>query len=150
MPYTYEFPKLDLTTDIVILGKDKSGLNVLLIKRANEPYKNKWALPGGFVEVDEPIKNAAKRELEEETGVKGVSLKQFYTFGDDIHRDPRGRTVSVAYLGKTSVSKHKIRASSDAKEVKWFSIKKLPKIAFDHIEIIKKAINNREFPKRLS
>lgn len=140
MPYTYEFPKPNLTVDCVVFGSSSGDLKVLLIKRLNDPFKNKWALPGGFIEMDEPIKDSAKRELEEETGVKGVSLHQFYAFGDDIHRDPRGRTITVAYYGVTMASKHKIHASSDAKDAKWFSIKKLPPIAFDHAKIVKMAL----------
>lgn len=140
MPYTYEFPRPSLTVDCVIFAKDADGLKVLLIKRANEPFKDGWALPGGFVEMDEPIKEAAKRELEEETGLMDIDLSQFYTFGDDIYRDPRGRTVSVVYTGITDINKQNIKASSDAKEAKWFSIKNLPLIAFDHSEIIKMAV----------
>lgn len=140
MLYTYEFPRPSLTADIVLFAEDGGDLKVLLIKRANEPYKDGWALPGGFVEMDEPVKETAVRELEEETGVTGVPLKQFYAFGDDIHRDPRGRTVTVAYYGITDLNKHKIRASSDAKEARWFSVNNLPIVAFDHSEIIKMAL----------
>jgi 8-oxo-dGTP diphosphatase len=135
-----DYPEIKLTVDAVIFGyKSSEDLRVLLIKRKNDPFKDLWAIPGGFVEQDEPLEKAAIRELEEETGVRITSLEQLYAFGDP-GRDPRGRTVSVAYFGILNAKKHTIAAADDAKEVAWFKVDELPKLAFDHKEILKMAI----------
>src|SRR4051794_26891302 len=98
MAFTYEYARPALTVDAVVFGFDEGELKLLLIQRDLPPFKGKWALPGGFVHVDEAIEAAARRELEEETGLSGIFLEQLYTFGD-VHRDPRERIVSVAYYG---------------------------------------------------
>ena len=134
MAFTYKFPRPALTVDCLIIDDRAPEIKILLIKRDNPPFEATWALPGGFVEMHETLNNAALRELEEETGIKGIKLEQLYTF-DAINRDPRGRTISVVFLGYI-INDPEIRASSDAREVKWFFIKNLPTLAFDHKEII--------------
>lgn len=132
---------ISLTVDCIIFSKDTEKINVLLIKRKYPPFKNCWALPGGFVEVDETLDSAARRELKEETGLEIMDLKQLYTFGD-LDRDPRGRTVSVVYYGFADKSGMNAVASDDAKEAKWFDIENLPSLAFDHEGILEYALKN--------
>ncbi|RMD73331.1 MAG: NUDIX domain-containing protein [Bacteroidetes bacterium] len=140
MPYCYDHPRPALTVDCVIFGLDASAqLKVLLIQRANEPFIGQWALPGGFVGIDEDIEAAALRELEEETGVRDLYIEQFHTFGRP-DRDPRGRVVSVAHFALVNLEDHPVRPSSDARRVEWFEIEELPRLAFDHDEIIAIAI----------
>lgn len=129
----YEQPSV--TVDIVIFTVKDSKLKVLLIKRGVEPYKNSWAIPGGFVKMDESLDAAAKRELFEETGVRDVYLEQLYSFGD-VKRDPRGRVITVSYLALVNEGDCDLEASSDASEVKWFDINNLPRLAFDHRKIL--------------
>src|SRR2546429_6743361 len=105
MPYTYQYPRAALTVDCVVFGFDEGELKVLLIERALQPFKGRWALPGGFVRVDETLDEAARRELQEETGLKNVFLEQLYTFGA-LNRDPRERIVSVAYYALVKLSEH--------------------------------------------
>ena len=111
---------------------------VLLIKRGGDPFKDSWALPGGFVEIDEDIEQAALRELEEETGISGVYLEQLYTFGQP-DRDPRERVITISYYAMVPTDEFQIRPASDAKEVAWFGYGMLPSLAFDHHKIIKMA-----------
>lgn len=140
MSYTYDHPRPALTVDCVIFGLDRSSkLKILLIRRGSEPFKDSWALPGGFVEMDEDLETAALRELEEETGVKNVFIEQLYTFGAP-NRDPRGRVVSVAYFALVNLEEHPVAAASDAGGVKWFETEKLPTLAFDHRLIMNVAI----------
>lgn len=140
MPYTYEYPHPAVTVDIAVFTVRNDELNVLLIKRALEPFQGEWALPGGFVTPDESLEEAARRELAEETGVAGVYLEQLYTFGD-INRDPRERVITVAYYALIPSDKLEIRAATDAEGVGWFSVDKLPELAFDHPEILDMAID---------
>ncbi len=141
MAYTYEYPRPSLTVDCIIFGLDESSrLKVLLIQRGHDPFKDAWALPGGFVDENEPLEAAALRELREETGVTDVFIEQLYTFGTP-GRDPRGRVVTVAYYALINLSEYKIGADSDAKDVKWFAIDELPVLAFDHADILALAIN---------
>jgi 8-oxo-dGTP diphosphatase len=135
--FTYDFPRPALTVDLVILTR-RGRPKVLLIRRKSPPFAAKWALPGGFVDVNEPLDQAARRELEEETGVSIADLKQLYTFGDP-GRDPRGWTVSVAFLAHVEESKVRPRAGDDAAEVGWFDLRKLPPLAFDHALILERA-----------
>jgi len=140
MPYTYEYPRPALTVDCIIFGLDESSnLKILLIQRGHDPFKNQWALPGGFVDMDEDLETAALRELEEETGVKDVFIEQLFTFGKP-GRDPRGRVVSVAYFALVNLMEHPVEAASDASAAQWFDADNLPKLAFDHQEIMKVAI----------
>lgn len=128
-----------LTVDAVVFGYDSGKISVLLVKRKFEPFKDAWALPGGFVLEDESLEEAVERELSEETGVKINYLEQLYSFGG-VGRDPRGRVVSIAYFGLVKPNAFKLSASTDAKEANWFNIEMLPKLAFDHKKILKMAI----------
>ena len=139
MAYTYQYPRAALTVDCVVFGFDDEELKVLLIQRALEPFKGKWALPGGFVRVDETLDDAARRELEEEAGLKNVFLEQLYTFGA-LHRDPRERVVSVAYYALVKLAAHATKAATDAADARWFPLSKIPKLAFDHAEILAAAL----------
>ncbi len=138
MPYTYEYPHPAVTADIVIFAMHENDLKVLLIQRKNAPYKDCWAIPGGFVEIDEDIDTGARRELEEETGVKNVFLEQLYTYGAP-KRDPRERVITVAYYSLVNLSDHPVRAGSDALNACWFPVNSPPKLAFDHKEILNTA-----------
>src|ERR1041385_5857045 len=135
MPHTYQYPRAALTVDCVVFGFDEGDLKVLLIERALEPFKGKWALPGGFVRVDETLDNGARRELEEEAALKNVFLKHLYTFGE-VERDPRERVVGVAYYALVKLAAHETKAATDAADARWFPISKVPKLAFDHAEIL--------------
>lgn len=140
MAYTYEYPRPSLTVDCVIFGLDESArLKVLLIQRGHDPFEGSWALPGGFVDMNEPLEAAALRELKEETGVENVFIEQLYTFGTP-ERDPRGRVVTVVYYALINLAEYKISADSDAKDVGWFALDDLPKLAFDHAQILETAI----------
>lgn len=127
---------IKVAVDAVIFGYfDKEDLQILLIKRNIEPSKGGWALPGGLVLDNENLDDAVKRELHEEAGIKPDFLEQLYTFGN-VDRDPRNRVVSIAYLGLVNPSYHELFADSDAEDARWFSVNKLPKLAFDHDKII--------------
>ncbi len=139
MPHTYEYPRAALTVDCVVFGFDEGELKVLLIERGQEPFKGHWALPGGFVRVEETLDEAARRELVEETGLKNVFLEQLYTFGE-VERDPRERVVSVAYYALVKLSDHRAKAATDAANAQWFPVSKVPKLAFDHAEILRTAL----------
>lgn len=141
MAFTYEFPRPSVTVDCIIFGLDESQqLKVLLIRRKKDPYANKWALPGGFVQLEESLEDAARRELQEETGVENVFMEQLYTFGG-LGRDPRGRVISVAYFALVNLSEHTLRNGSDAENATWFSTNKLPELAFDHSQILQAALD---------
>lgn len=135
--YGYEFPRPALTVDLVIATREPKP-KVLLIRRKQAPFAGSWAMPGGFVDENEPLADAARRELKEETGVRITDLEQLYTAGDP-GRDPRGWTVSVAYLAQVDRAKVKAVAGDDAREVKWFALDELPELAFDHAMILSRA-----------
>ena len=135
--FTYEWPRPAVTADIVLVTLEERP-RVLLIQRKHDPFAGKWALPGGFVNEEEPIGDAAKRELQEETGLEGIELEQLHAFGNP-GRDPRGWTITVAFLARVNPKLLKPQASDDAAEVKWFPLDKLPSLAFDHAEIIGRA-----------
>lgn len=139
MTHTYRYPRAALTVDCVVFGYNEGELKVLLIERGVEPFKGRWALPGGFVHVDETLDEAARRELGEEAGLENVFLEQLYTFGS-VERDPRERVVSVAYYALVKLSDHRARAATDASNAEWFRISKVPKLAFDHGEILATAL----------
>lgn len=140
MAYSYEFPRPALTVDCVIFGLDDQNiLKVMLIQRNISPFKEEWALPGGFVRMDESLDAAARRELVEETGIKDVFLEQLFTFGQP-DRDPRDRIVSVAYYALVNLIEHPVQAATDASDAAWFPINKTPPLAFDHNEILTMAI----------
>lgn len=137
MPYTYEYPHPAVTTDVVIFTIRGQKLEVLLVKRRNEPYAGSWALPGGFVDIEEDLDTCAKRELFEETNVDGVYLEQLYTFGA-MNRDPRERVITVAYFALVPAEKlPQARAGSDTEDVGWYAVESCPPLAFDHGEIIR-------------
>lgn len=140
--YTYEYPRPALTVDCVLFGYDtqEQSLNVLLIERLNDPYAGYWAFPGGFVDMNETAETAAHRELEEETKLKGLDLKQFQVFSK-VDRDPRGRVVSIGYWALVKPSDYHLVAASDARQAKWFDIKVLPQLAFDHQNVFEVAIS---------
>ena len=139
MSYTYDYPRPMVTVDCLVFSRRKDATHLLLIQRDKPPYEGSWALPGGFVDMDETLPKAAMRELEEETNLKDISLQQFQTFGDP-GRDPRGRTISVVYFGFTNHAQADTHAGSDARNARWFSIDSLPPLAFDHDQIIGLAI----------
>lgn len=139
MPFTYEYPRLMLTVDAVVFRYNESQLEVLLIQRKHDPYAGMWALPGGFVNMDETVEDAIVRELEEETGLKMENLKQLYTFSE-IGRDPRGRTVSVTFFGITEKNDFVVKGGDDARYANWFPVSQLPELAFDHIGAVKMAV----------
>ncbi len=138
MQYTYEYPRPAVTVDMVIATQENPR-RFLLIKRKNEPYAGKWALPGGFVDMEESLDDAARRELMEETGVVAEELEQLHTFGDP-GRDPRGRVITVVYLAVVDPTKLAPRADDDAAEVGWFSLEEPPELAFDHAKILVMAV----------
>ena len=133
--YSYRYPHPAVTTDIVIFTIRDGRLKLLLIKRGGDPYQGRWALPGGFVDMDEDLEASARRELEEETGVSGVYLEQLYTFGRP-DRDPRERVITVAYYALIPSDQVRLQAATDAEAVGWFAFEELPPLAFDHDEIV--------------
>lgn len=135
MNYT---PKIFVTVDVVLFRKINSSYEILLIQRLNDPFKDYWALPGGFVDENEELETAAKRELFEETDIQLFQVKQIKAYGNP-NRDPRNHTISVAFMGEID-SLAEAKAKDDAKAVKWFSIEELPALAFDHAEIIRDTI----------
>lgn len=139
MPYSYEYPRGALTVDCVVFGVDDDELKVMLIQRGLPPFEGKWALPGGFVRIDETLEDAARRELEEETGLHKIYLEQLYTFGA-VARDPRERVVSVAYYALVKLSEHELQPATDARDAAWFSVHAVPSLAFDHSEILQMGI----------
>lgn len=139
--YVYDWPRPMVTVDAVVFAFLKDRARLLLIKRKNEPFKGKWALPGGFVGIDEELDDAVKRELAEETGLINLPLEQMHTFGN-VGRDPRGRQITIAFMAVATEQKPKIMAGDDAAEARWFDIEKLPKdLAFDHNEVAEFAID---------
>jgi 8-oxo-dGTP diphosphatase len=134
-----DYPKPNVTVDMIVFTIRERQLKALLIKRDIAPFKGQWAIPGGFVRIDESLENAAKRELSEETSVAGEYLEQLYTFGEP-KRDPRGRVITVAYFALINSEKIKLKADTDASQAEWFSINELPKLAFDHDKIFDYAL----------
>jgi 8-oxo-dGTP diphosphatase len=139
MPFTYEYARGALTVDCVVFGLDEHDLKVMLIQRNLPPFEGEWALPGGFVRIDETVDDAARRELEEETGLRSVFLEQLYTFGA-VDRDPRERVVSVAYYALVNLSEHPVKAATDARDAGWFGVHDVPSLAFDHAVILETAL----------
>ena len=140
MPHTYEYPRPALTVDCIVFGLDpQQELKVMLIQRNIPPFQGKWAISGGFVKLDETLEAAALRELQEETGIHDVFLEQLYTFGD-LARDPRDRTVTVAYYALINLTEQEIKATADARAAAWFALSEIPQLAFDHDQILQTAI----------
>ncbi len=139
--YIYDWPRPMVTADAVVFAFVKGRPKLLLIKRGRDPFKGKWALPGGFVGIDEELEHAAARELAEETGLLHVPLEQIHTFGK-VGRDPRGRQITVAFMGIVKRGQNSVRAADDAADARWFDIEKLPKdMAFDHNQVANFAMN---------
>lgn len=149
MPHTYKYPRPAVTVDVVVFGfhpgderiDEPERLNVLLIERAGSPHKGKLAIPGGFVNMAEDLDAAARRELQEETGIKPSHIEQLYTFGAP-KRDPRGRVISVAYYALVRSDQIVPRAGSDASSARWYPVDQALRrpLAFDHAEILKTAL----------
>ncbi len=138
MPFTYEYPRPMLTVDAMVITREKNP-KILLIQRKNDPFSGAWALPGGFVDMDEDLTDAALRELKEETGAALKDMVQFGTYGKP-GRDPRGRTVSVVYLAYID-EPLEVSGMDDAAQAKWFALNDLPALAFDHELIIRDYIS---------
>ncbi|MEA3378210.1 MAG: NUDIX domain-containing protein [Nanoarchaeota archaeon] len=136
--------KMMVTVDIVIFTIQNDDLKILLVKRKYNPFKSMWAIPGGFVKKNEKLDDAARRELLEETNVKNIYVEQLYTFGDP-KRDPRGRVVTVAYFALINSKDLDLKATTDVKDVKWFSIYDLPQLAFDHKLILDYALQRLKY-----
>lgn len=133
--YVYEYPRPALTADCVIFGFDGRRLKVLLVERGVEPYMGYWALPGGFMRMDETIDECARRELREETQLHEVFLRQFSVFSG-VDRDPRGRVVTVAFIALVRPQDYLVAGGDDARRAEWFDAGQLPVLAFDHLEIV--------------
>ncbi len=131
MKHCYDYPRPAVTADIVIIKQHDNKNSVLLIERKHQPFEGMWALPGGFLNMDETLEEAALRELEEETGISGISLEQFHTFSQ-VHRDPRHRTITTVFLGFADETTMKPLAGDDAAKAAWFDMNELPPLAFDH------------------
>lgn len=135
--FAYEYPRAAMTTDAVIFGFDGAELKVLLVKRGVEPFKNHWALPGGFLRMNETIEQCAARELKEETHFEVAYMEQFGVFSD-VNRDPRGRVISTAFYALVKLSE--VEGGDDAMEAQWFSLHNIPALAFDHDRILRQAM----------
>ena len=141
--FTYRYPRPAVTTVALVFVEEGNNYSVLLIRRGQEPFKGKWALPGGFVQMDELLETACKRELQEETGLTVKKMKQFKAY-DAIDRDPRHRTISVVFF--TSLfSKAEVKGGDDAAHAEWFSLSNLPPMAFDHEDILREFFESETF-----
>ncbi len=137
MSYTYKYPRPAVTADCVVITREKEP-QILLIERGDEPFKGCWAFPGGFLNMDETTEQCAIRELNEETGLLIKDVTQIGAYSK-VDRDPRGRTITVAYLSVIDKAE-KVNGSDDAAQAKWFSLSTLPQLAFDHADILKDAL----------
>lgn len=145
--YSYKYPRPALTADCIVFARKELDFRVLLVQRANEPYKGKWAFPGGFMNMDETTEEAARRELKEETGLIVDDISQIGTF-DRVDRDPRGRVITVAYFVVIDGIRE-VKGGDDAAVARWFRIQNLPELAFDHQEIMEVALGKlRDYGKK--
>lgn len=144
MTYIYEYPRPAVTADVIILRRINNTDFVLLIERKHPPYEGMWALPGGFLEMNETLEETALRELQEETGITGIELKQFHTFSK-VNRDPRHRTITTVFIGYADEKTMTPKAGDDAANIKWFALNELPPLAFDHGMVMEMARNRFEF-----
>jgi 8-oxo-dGTP diphosphatase len=134
--YCYRYPHPAVTTDCVIFGFDGERLQVLLIERGIEPYKGRWAFPGGFLKIDETAEEGARRELKEETGLDSAYMEQFHTFSTP-ERDPRERVITIAYYALVKIQE--VKGGDDAASARWFPLDEIPSLAFDHDYILRMA-----------
>jgi 8-oxo-dGTP diphosphatase len=139
--YCYDYPRPLVSVDAVVFRERDGELEVLLVRRGKPPFEGMCALPGGFVEMHEDLHQAASRELREETGLEGVDLRQLAAFGRP-DRDPRGRCISIAFVGALERGGDSVRGGDDAAEASWHGTAELPALAFDHDEIVAHAIAN--------
>lgn len=137
--YCYRYPHPAVTTDCVVLGFDGMKFNVLLIERGSEPYKGRWAFPGGFLNMNESADDGARRELQEETGMNVEYIEQFHTYSDP-GRDPRERVITIAYLALVKLQN--VTGGDDAAKAQWFPLENIPSLAFDHDLILRKAMQH--------
>ena len=137
--YSYKHPHPSVTTDCVIFGFDGTKLQVLLVERGIDPYKGKWAFPGGFIKMNESCEEGALRELKEETGLTNTYIEQFHTFSEP-NRDPRERVITVAYYALVRIQD--VKAGDDATKAEWFALDKVPQLAFDHDRILRRALKH--------
>lgn len=145
MNYVYEYPRPCVTVDAVVFRKKDGKWEVLLIQRKNEPYRGQWAFPGGFIDMEETLEEAVVRELEEETGLKGVMLEQLKAFSA-IDRDPRHRTIGIAFYGFVDEKDSEANGGDDAEKAQWFGIDRMPPLAFDHGDIFAAALEKLSLP----
>lgn len=143
MSFTYKYPRPAVTADVAVITTEQEP-KVLLIQRGNEPYKGHWAFPGGFMDMDETTEQCAIRELEEETGLQVSEVKQIGAYSR-VDRDPRGRTITVAYLARIA-NAEEVNGQDDAAKAEWFPINNLPPLAFDHEDIMKDSIELLQKP----
>lgn len=136
LKYCYKYPHPSVTTDCVIFGFDGTKLRVLLVRRGIEPYKGRWAFPGGFMKMDESAEEGALRELREETGLSGTRVRQFHAFTDPS-RDPRERVVTIAFYALAKMQE--VKGGDDAADARWFALDEVPQLAFDHEQMLRKA-----------
>ena len=136
--YSYEYPRPAVTTDCIIFGFDGGELKVLLIERITEPYKDCWALPGGFINMDEDAETCARRKLKEETSIENVYIEQLFTFST-IDRDPRYRVISIAYYALVKLSDYAVHAGTGVNHIQWFPLSEVPTLAFDHAKLLEMA-----------
>ena len=137
--FVCDYPRPAVTTDCVILGFDEGELKVLLIERATEPFKGRWALPGGFVCMEETADDCAARILQKETSLSDIYMEQLYTFAT-VERDPRFRVISIGYYALIKLADYQAQAGTDESSVKWFTLNEIPELAFDHNSILDKAL----------
>lgn len=145
--YCYDYPRPALTTDCAVFTRENNRWQLLLIQRKHDPYKNCWALPGGFLDMNETVEQCARRELKEETGLEVEELKELFT-ASKVDRDPRGRVISVIFSCEVDKNKISPKAADDALSLKWFYIDELADLAFDHAEVIPKVISALSLQKR--
>ena len=134
--YCYKYPHPAVTADCIVFNRERDKISVLLIKRKNEPYKDCWAFPGGFINIDESAEDAAVRELKEETGLEVSKIEQLKAYSNP-DRDPRERVITIAFIAESKIKE--VNGRDDAKEARWFDISQLPPLAFDHEQILKDA-----------
>jgi len=135
MAYKYEYPRPAVTVDAAIFRKNSNDFEILLIERGNYPFEGMWALPGGFLDMDETLEESVHRELKEETGLENVVLKQLHAFSTP-NRDPRGRTITITFYGTIEMINSKVEAGDDARNAKWVKVDEIGQLAFDHQEMI--------------